>query len=190
MKAVGLIFLTLGCAAWTFGAAYPAQSVATAQQTTRGSAANAMGNHTREAEHAAPNDRGTHIGKPSDDQQNSPKVSGNKSPISNPSPSKSNRPNEIVNRRERSVSEDSKNSDRSGADRSAGAARNGLARSETVNHAPSIREPSAVRPSVPSLSNVRHRGPNPAIVGGLGSSNARNTAALDGAHMNRKRLGN
>ena len=133
---------------------------------------------------------GTHIGKPSDDQQNHRKVSGNKLPTSSASPSKSNRPDELANRRERSASEDSVNSHRPASDKSAGAAQIGLARNETVNHSPSNRASSAVRPVVPSLGNVRHRGSNPAIVGGVGSSNARNTGALDGTHMNRKRTGN
>lgn len=190
MKATTLFFLTLGCAAWTVGGAYPAPSFAAAQQASPGSAAPAAGHHSREDDHAAPTGGGTHIGKPSDDQQNHRKVSGNKLPTSSASPSKSNRPDELANKRERSASEDSVNSHRPASDKSAGAAQIGLARNETVNHSPSNRASSAVRPVVPSLGNVRHRGSNPAIVGGVGSYNARNNGALDGTHMNRKRTGN
>src|SRR5271170_7504992 len=190
MRALGLIFLTLGCAAWTFGAAYPVKSVATAQQTTPASAGNAVGNHSRETEHAAAPDRGTHIGKPSDDQQNHPKVSGNKAPTPSASLSKPSLRNELTNRRERFASQDSKNSYDPASNKSTGAAHNGLARNETVNHGPSNRAPSVVRPAVPSFNNVRHRGPNPAIVGGAGISSTRNTGVLDGTHMNRKHTGN
>lgn len=190
MKAADLVFLTLGYAAWTVGAAHAAQSVVASQQATPPSAANIVGNHSRETEHASATDGGTRLGKPSDDQQSHRKISGNKLPTSNSSLSKSNHPNEITNRREPSAAEDFKNSHRPGLDKSGGAAKSGLTRNETVNHASSNRASSAVRPSVPSLGNVRHRGPNPAIISGTGSSNTRNTAALDGTHMNRRRTGN
>jgi len=190
MRAVGLIFLTLGYAASAVGVAGAGQSVAAAQQAPSRSAPNAVGTRSHEADHAAPAADGTHVGKPSEDQQNHRKVSGNKLPASSTSPSKANRRNEVPNRRERSASGDSKNSYRPGSDKSAGAAQNGLARNETLNHTPSNCGPSAVRPAVPLLSNVRHRGANPAIVGGAGNSNSRNTGALDGTHMNRRRTGN
>lgn len=190
MNAISLVLLTLGCVAWTVGAACAAQSVAPVQQASSRSAANAVGNHSQQVDHAAPIDGGTHIRKHSDDQQNRRKAPDKKLPTRNSKPSKSNRPNELANRREHSASEDSVNSQRPGSEKSGRAAKNGLAQNETVNHAPSNRAPSAVRPSVPSLSNVRHRGANPAIVGGTRSSNTRNTGAIDGTHMNRRRIGN
>ncbi|MGA7447595.1 MAG: hypothetical protein WBQ43_21375 [Terriglobales bacterium] len=57
-----------------------------------------------------------------------------------------------------------------------------------------VRPPGTVRPTAatlnPSLNNVRHRGPNPAVVGGLagGSANlhSSNTGAINGTHMHRK----
>jgi hypothetical protein len=190
MKAAGLVFLTLGYLAWTVGGAHAAQSVAAAQQAAPPSGANTVGNHSREADHAAPAADGPHVGKLSDDQQNHRRISGNKLPTSNSKPSKSSRPTGRPNTRERSVAEDSKNSHRPGSGKSAGATQNGLARNGTVNHASSNRAPNAARPIAPSLGNVRHSGPNPPIIGGVGSSNTRNTAALGGTHMNRKRTGN
>ena len=190
MKAIGVIFLTLGYAAWTVGPASAGQSVAAAQQTSPRSATNAAGNHSRAADHASPAGVRTQTGKPAKAQQNHSKISGNKPPTTNASPTKSSHRNEVPNRRERSVSAASKNSHRPGSDKSVGATQNRLARNETVSHAPSNRAPTAVRPSVPSLSNVRHRGANPAIVGGVGTSQARNSGALDGTHMNRRRMGN
>jgi hypothetical protein len=189
MKAAGLVFLTLGYLAWTVGGAYAAQSVVAAQQTPPPSGANTVGNHSREADHAAPAADDAHVGKPSDDQQNHRNISG-KLPTSNSKRSKSNRPSGLPNTRERSAAEDSRNSHRPASDKSAGTAKNGLSRNETVNHAPPNRSSSAPRPTVPSLSSVRHRGANPPIVGGVGSSNTKNTASLDGTHMNRKRTGN
>jgi hypothetical protein len=190
VKAVGLIFLMLGCAASTVGAAGAGQSVAAAQQPSNRSAADTGANHPREADHTAPVADGAHVGKPSDNKQNKRMVSGHKPSSGNASQSKANRRTEVPKSRERSASADSKNSDRPGSAKSAGAGQNGLARNETAKHAPSDRAPSAVRPVAPSLGNVRHRGVNPAIVGGAGNSNTRNTVALDGTHMNRKRIGN
>jgi hypothetical protein len=190
MKAIGVIFLTLGCAARTVGTAYPAQSVVVSQQEPPPSTANAVGNHSRQTDHAAPAGVRTQTGKPAEAQQNQSKVSGNKPPTANASPTKSSHRNEVPNMRERSLSAASKSPHRPGSDKSGGAAQNGLARNETASHAPSKRAPNAVRPSGPALSNVRHRGANPAIVGGVGTSNTRNSGALDGTHMNRRRIGN
>jgi hypothetical protein len=48
------------------------------------------------------------------------------------------------------------------------------------------RTPSVVRPTVPSFNNVRHRSPNPAVVGGSPSSHSSNSGAINGTRMNRK----
>ena len=190
MTTLSLVFLMLGCAAWPVRAAYGGQSVAASQQAPSRSGADTAGKRSREADHAARADAATHVGKPTDAQQSQRKVSGHKPSAGNASPSKANHRNEAANGPERSASADSKNSHRTGSVRSAGAAQDGLARNETNNHAASNRSPSEVRPAVPSLGNVRHRGANPAIVGGAGNSNSRNTAALDGTYMNRRRIGN
>jgi hypothetical protein len=190
VKTVGLIFLAFGWAASAVGAAGAGQSVAASQQAPSRSAANAAGNHSRDAEHAAPAADGAHVGKPSEDQQNRRKVSGNKPSTSNTSPSKANHRNEVSSGRARTASGNPENSNRPASAKSAGAAQNGLARNETVNRAASNRASGGVRAAVPSLSHARHRGPNPAIVGGVRNSNTRNTAALDGTHMNRRRIGN
>ncbi|MGA8505034.1 MAG: hypothetical protein WB762_05450 [Candidatus Sulfotelmatobacter sp.] len=57
-----------------------------------------------------------------------------------------------------------------------------------------VRLAGTVRPTAaslnPSLNNVRHRGPNPAVVGGSagGSANlhSSNTGAINGTRMKRK----
>jgi hypothetical protein len=190
MKIIGLVILMLGCAAWRVRAVYAGQSVAASPQEASRSAADKAGSHSREADHAAPANAGTRAGKPSDDEQVHRKVSTNKPPASNPTVRGSNHRNEAANSREHSASGDSTNSNRAGTVNSAGAAQNGLARNETINHSPSDRTPSNVRPAAPALSTVRHRGANPAIVGRARNSNSRNTMALDGTHMNRKHTGN
>jgi hypothetical protein len=190
MRAIGLVFLTLGYAASAVGAAGAVPSVAASQQAPTRSAADTAGNHSRKAAHAAPAGDRTQIGKTPEDQQNHPKAARNKIPAASASLSNPSRRSEFTKRRERPAPEDSENSHSPGSDQHADAARIGRARNQAVNHAPSDRAPSAVRPAAPSLSNVRHRGTNPAIVGGAGNPNAKNTAALDGTHMNRRRAGN
>lgn len=47
--------------------------------------------------------------------------------------------------------------------------------------------PRRVVPSTPALhSNIRHRGLNPAVIGGAAKSDAKNTSAINGTHMNRR----
>lgn len=48
--------------------------------------------------------------------------------------------------------------------------------------------PRRVVPSTPALhSDVRHRGLNPAVIGGAAKSDAKNTSAINGTPMNRRR---
>ena len=55
---------------------------------------------------------------------------------------------------------------------------------ERLSHDLPVR-PSIVLPAtVPALANTRHRGPNPAVVGGPATSNA--ARGLDASRMNRK----
>jgi hypothetical protein len=74
--------------------------------------------------------------------------------------------------------------------RSGGAAKGGLVQSEAVNSAQHARSTSAVRPATaslnPSLNNIRHRGPNPAVVGGSANFKSSNTGAINGTRMHRK----
>lgn len=89
--------------------------------------------------------------------------------------------------------------------KSGGSATRGFVRSETVNRAQRARSTGAARPTVasltsgmnpalnPSTANLRHRGPNPAIVGGAATGsagrsanfNSSNPGAIDGTRIHR-----
>jgi len=73
--------------------------------------------------------------------------------------------------------------------RSAAAAKSALIQNETAKHALPVRSTS-FRPSVASLNplpnNVRHRGSNPAVVGGSANSGKSNTGAINGTGMHRR----
>ncbi|MGA7929130.1 MAG: hypothetical protein WCA20_24415 [Candidatus Sulfotelmatobacter sp.] len=77
-----------------------------------------------------------------------------------------------------------------GSDKSGGAAKGGFIKNEKVNSALTARPTSVARPTVASLNplpnHVRHRGPNPAVVGGSANSASRNPGALNGTRMNRR----
>jgi hypothetical protein len=75
---------------------------------------------------------------------------------------------------------------RPGSDKSGGAAKSGFIRKETVNNALAVRAPNVVRPTGPLLDNVRHRGPNPAVVGGSLNSHGTNTGTINGTRMNHR----
>ena len=80
MKAIGLVFLTLGCAASMSVQLARANLLRHPNKRLPASATNTVAIIREEAEHAAPADAGNaRSGKPSDDQQNHRKVSGNKS---------------------------------------------------------------------------------------------------------------
>jgi hypothetical protein len=70
--------------------------------------------------------------------------------------------------------------------RSDQAARQTAFRQETMNSALPVRPATAVRIGSPSPANARHRGSNPAIVGGPMNATARNTSALSGSAVHRR----
>jgi len=55
----------------------------------------------------------------------------------------------------------------------------------TINTAP-VGPPGLVRPTGATVTNVRHRGANPATVGGLGNRTASNIGSIDGTRMHRR----
>ena len=71
-------------------------------------------------------------------------------------------------------------------DKSSGAEKAGSIKNETVNTALPVRRLSVIRPYLPSPKNVRHRGPNPAVVAGSTNLASRNTGAINGTGMNRR----
>ena len=114
----------------------------------------------------------------------SPAGAGRARGHSGPAPQKVTRPKPIPNSRQRSMPGNALH--QPGSNKSIGAAKGGLIPNETFNNALVVRPPSVVRPTVPSFSKVRHRGPNPAVVGGSSPPLSSNTRAINGTRMNRK----
>jgi len=102
---------------------------------------------------------------------------------SHPSPTEATRPKHPSRSGEHSKSRNAIALHQPGPNRPGPVTRNGLIHNQTGNHTLPVRSPGVVGSSELTSNNVRHRGPNPAVIGGPASSIARNTAALNGTHM-------
>ncbi len=62
----------------------------------------------------------------------------------------------------------------------------GSIQNKSVTSVSAVQRQSMFPSSSPSLDNLRHRGPNPAVLGGLGTSKPGGTGAINGSRMSRK----
>jgi hypothetical protein len=62
----------------------------------------------------------------------------------------------------------------------------GSIQNKSVTSVSAVQRQSMFPSSSPSLGNQRHRGANPAVIGGLGTSKASETGAINGSHISRK----
>jgi hypothetical protein len=131
---------------------------------------------------AGPLPRGEGVGRPAFSPAGAGQVRGHSAPAS----PKLNRPKQVLNSRKGSLAGNAMNLHQPDSNKSSGAAKSGFIRNETVNNALGVRAPSVVRPTAPSFNNVRHRGPNPAVVGGSLNSHGTNTGTIDGTRMNHR----
>jgi len=101
----------------------------------------------------------------------------------------SNRPKQLQATQKHPLSRNAASLSQPASARSGAAAKSALIQNETDKYALPVRSTS-VRPSVASLhplpTNVRHRGSNPAVVGGLANSGNSNTGAINGTGMHRR----
>lgn len=180
MRLTCLVFALIAFASLTLGTSYaaPSNQDRASQQSSSQTSENTLGDHPRDAKHAAPDDGGN----PSDERRDHRHISDR---IQQRSPATIKDRPKLPNIREHSPSRHAMNLHQPGSDKSSGAARGGFIQHETVNSVVPPRSPSVVRPSVPLLNNMRHRGPNPAVVGG--SANAgRNAGAINGTRVHGK----
>ena len=128
-------------------------------------------------------------GNPSKEQRYPRHASDKNHPRSRASLTAANHPKQLPNGRKRSIPGNAANLRQHGSGKSGAAAKGGLIQNETAKDALPVRSTS-VRPIVASLNplptNVRHRGSNPAVVGGLANSGNSNTGAINGTGMHRR----
>ena len=178
MKTTGLLLLMMVWAAWTQGTGFAVPS----------SSANPASGHPGDTERtASPRDgRYQTRGKASDEQRKHGPASGPNHSLSRANLTKANHPKPIPNRSQHSLPGNAMNFHQPSLGKPSGAAKGGLIPNETVHNALPVRSSSIVRPAAQSLNNVRHRGPNPAVVGGAPEHHSSNTGAINGTRMNRK----
>jgi hypothetical protein len=192
-----ILILTIGCAVWMQGTTYAAPS----QQTSAESSA-----HEKSAKPAsdrphddvsqdpgrvAPADSGKpKNGSISGDEPPDHQTSSKNLPRSRAGLTAANRPKQLPIGRKTSLSGNAMNLHPPGSDKSGGAAKGGFIKNEKVDSALTARPPSVARSTVASLNPLpnhgRHRGPNPAVVGGSANPASSNTGALNGTRMNRR----
>ena len=109
-----------------------------------------------------------------------------------------NRPKQLPDTWKRSIARNTANLHQPDSGKSGAAAKEGLVQKETASNIMPARPPGTVRPSAATLNsslnplpgNVRHRGPNSAVVGIAdgGSPNLKSgsTGAIDGTRMHRR----
>lgn len=164
MKAAYLLFLTILCTALMPEIARADTSSPSTQQSSAG---------------IRQKDR-----KPLDERRDEHQVSGPNRPR-NPTTITKGRPNE-ANSRKHLESGNTTNPQRLGPAKSVGSAESGSVRNETGTNARPARRPSVVRPAEPPLGDVRHRGANPAVIGGPRKSGRGVNGAINGTAMNRR----
>lgn len=62
----------------------------------------------------------------------------------------------------------------------------GLIQNKSVTSVSAVQRQSMFPFSSPSLDNLRHRGPSPAVIGGVGTSKPGGAGAINGSRMSRK----
>jgi hypothetical protein len=172
VKASCLKFLVISCAALMFGTAYADSSSPASQQKPPKSSANRLSNRPKD-------------GKPSVERRDDSHLSG-KNHTRSPAVTIKDRPEQRPNNRKHSPSGNTMSIHRLGSDNSGSAVKAGLIQHETINTAVPRRSSGVIRHSVPSVNNVRHRGANPATIGGPAKSNSRNAGAINGTSVHRR----
>lgn len=150
------VFTLIGCAASMDGLAYAAPRTASSQQASSASSTNTAADNRGNVEPGAPVDA-----------------------------SKTNRPDQLSNNTGHSVLGNATKLHRPGSTNPGFPAKGGSIQNNGGRPAFPVRR-DVVRSSTASLIVVRHRTPNPAVVGGLANTNAKNAGAINGARMNRK----
>jgi hypothetical protein len=190
MKVTCLLFLllTVSCAALLQETSYAASSQ---QAFTQHSVAqdSDRSHDTHDAAHLDPADNVSHEkgGNPSAEPQAYRPISDRNRSRSHARLTAPNRPRQLSNAQKRSSGK-APNLHSTYSDKSGGPAKNGLVQNQAVNRVPQVRSTSVVQSTGaslnPSPNYARHRGPNPAIVGG--TKNTNRTGGLNGTSMHHR----
>jgi len=194
MKTTCLILIVISSAVLMRGTAYAVPPTPVFQQAPPESAAKTVSDHPGDTSHGPPaysakdQKHGKYPGeqKDSGEQRDPHHVLETTVERSHTNLIKANRPRQFPNNRDRSTSGNAMNLHHPAFYKPAGAAKGGFIQNETAKSTVPVQPPSVVRPTAATLSNVRHHGPNPATVGGLGNSATSNNGSINGTRMHRR----
>jgi len=174
------VFLAISCVVLVHGTA---PSEAAPQEAA---VASAVADRQRHAERAASADeQGHHRNGPAERRDQFRGLATNQ-PRGRGSPTSANGPKGLPTDRERPAPGNPMNIRQPASNRSEAARTERLMQSDRINRALPVQPPAVIRPGGPALDHVRHRGPNPAVIGGTMNSNTGNTGAINGTRMNRR----
>ena len=188
MKAASLLVLTLGLAALKQRTGYALPSNPAAPQASPQNSARTASDHRGDGVRGAAADdrRDPWEGRNSDIYRGRGRALATIRPASRATLSKVSRSKPLPNNRQASSPASAMNRQQPRSNKSGGAARDGFFRNKTTNVALAGRAPSVVRPTVPLLNHVRHRGPNSAVVAASTDAHS-STGAINGTRMSRRR---
>jgi len=169
MKAVWLFSLVMCCASWTLGSGFapPAQSIPTESST---SPEDANRQKNRNSSHG-PKDQNA-VSK--------------RNAVRSPAPTLKIHYHQLPNNRQPFQQGRTANLHPSGSNKSDAVTEGGLFQHKTGSRVMPLRSANVIRHTTPSYGNVRHRGSNPAVVGGSTMARYRNSAAINGTTVRRR----
>jgi len=192
-----LLLLAISCAALMPVASYaaPSQQTSGASSTSDNSTYRAStlphDDHPQGAEHAASANDEKQKKEGTPDEKRTVGGASNKTHLSSHVRiTAAQRPKQLPNGQKHSIPGNATNLHPPRSDKAGGLATGGLIQNDAVSKAQHVRPATLMRPNVaslnPSPNNVRHRGPNPAVVGGSTISNRINTGGISGTNMHRR----
>jgi hypothetical protein len=187
VKGACFLLLTLCGVSLMPGAASADTARSTAQQTSPESAANPVSDHPQNSEHTAPADRGRSQkdGYSASGRRDNREVSRKNHPPSSTA-TKNDRPKQLPNNRKRSSSGNAMNAHQPRSNTRTTATKSALIQWDSKHSVLPVRTASVSRPAAPSPSNARHRGANPAVIGGSANSYGGNSGAINGTRVHRR----
>jgi len=189
MKTTGLVFVMIGFAVLMEGPASAAARTTTSDDhASAASSSNTASNSSGNVGQGAPvtDEKQRTNAKSADALPKRRDVSAKIRTRGRSSPTQTNRPQQLSSNVSGSVLGNAVNHYQPGSSNPAALTSGRSVQNSGVRHAFSVRPASVARLSTPSLNNVRHRSPNPAIVGGLANARAKNDGAINGTWMHRK----
>ena len=185
MRTAYLLFLMIGFSALTPEIIYAKLSSQISRQLSE-YAAKIVSNHPPDAEHATPA-----VDTKLQKDANAPRAQRGQRHISGENLQRSSittpkaRPKQLPNNREHFRSTDALNLHRRDFGRSA-AVEGTSGPKKIINNTLPSRAGNVMRPTVSGLNNVRHRGANPPVIGGVANSHGRNAGAINGTGVRRR----